>query len=650
MAVISPPPKLQFFDSSGAPLVGGRLYTYRAGTSTPQATFTDSTAATQNTNPIILDARGECSVWLNGSSYKFVLRTPADAFVWTQDQIGDARGADLVSVQDHGATGAGDADDTLFFSAAAKAAPAAVNIVGAEAALPRAPMCVVCVPAGSYVLTSEVDTGGREVTWDVDPAAVIAGYGFLNGKVLRKGQHQNDAHHGTTDYACSYSFRSNTSLDDGAEVLGITSASQLATYTDRDTVGLYVDNWAPAALVDAASAIYTSTTVTFSAPSAANLRRYRRGMIIDTKHATKFSGIVDSWNADGSVVTVTGWYLAGGGGAATTPTNDGTGCYVNVFTKVWAHNANVFLPANAAASGACGFELGMFNSKGNSDPEIMVATNRCWGFDSVNLGTYQGHAAFVARGPWRHAFFADGQEKGFSYKGVGVGFYYKGAGIGFNFEDLNGVRFASLENDGTLNLGSLGSAATRSIDLHSSGNVNDYDSRILFSGGTATLGEGEIRLVGGRITLAATEVIPFGDNSIPLGKVGNRWSVLYAGTGTINTSDARMKVDVSDLSAAEKRTAVRIKTLIKKFRFADAVEKKGAEARIHIGVLAQEVKAAFEAEGLVAERYGLFCYDEWEETMEVLGPEGEVVTPHTPAGNRYGIRYEELLAFVVAAL
>ena len=87
MAVISPPPKLQFFDAAG-PLVGGKLYTYRAGTSTPQATFTDSTGLVQNTNPIILDARGECSVWLDSYGTKFVLRDAADALIWTQDHVG----------------------------------------------------------------------------------------------------------------------------------------------------------------------------------------------------------------------------------------------------------------------------------------------------------------------------------------------------------------------------------------------------------------------------------------------------------------------------------------------------------------------------------------------------------------------------------
>lgn len=89
-ANLSSSPKLQFFDNDGNPLVGGKLYTYAAGTSTPLATYIDSSASTPNTNPIILDSRGEANVWLTSVSYKFVLKTAADATIWTVDNVSNA--------------------------------------------------------------------------------------------------------------------------------------------------------------------------------------------------------------------------------------------------------------------------------------------------------------------------------------------------------------------------------------------------------------------------------------------------------------------------------------------------------------------------------------------------------------------------------
>ncbi len=71
MAVLSPPPKLQFFDANGVPLVGGKLYSYAAGTTTPLATYTSASETTFNTNPIILNSRGEAEVWLGSPLYKF---------------------------------------------------------------------------------------------------------------------------------------------------------------------------------------------------------------------------------------------------------------------------------------------------------------------------------------------------------------------------------------------------------------------------------------------------------------------------------------------------------------------------------------------------------------------------------------------------
>lgn len=143
---------------------------------------------------------------------------------------------------------------------------------------------------------------------------------------------------------------------------------------------------------------------------------------------------------------------------------------------------------------------------------------------------------------------------------------------------------------------------------------------------------------------------PATDNIVDLGYVTNRWAVVYAGTGAINTSDAREKQDIADLDDAEKRVAVRIKGLFKKFKFIDAVEKKGDKARVHTGVIAQDVVSVFEAEGLDASNYGLFCYDEWEDQPAVLDESGNEIRAMQSAGNRFGIRYEELLCFVIASL
>lgn len=85
---LSPTPYQRFVDSNGAALAGGLLYTYVAGTTTPQATYTDSTGGTPNTNPIVLNTRGEASIWLDPTlTYKFVLQTSGGAAVWTQDYI-----------------------------------------------------------------------------------------------------------------------------------------------------------------------------------------------------------------------------------------------------------------------------------------------------------------------------------------------------------------------------------------------------------------------------------------------------------------------------------------------------------------------------------------------------------------------------------
>ena len=81
----------QFFDNSGAPLSGGKLYTYAAGTTTPVSTYTSSTGGTPHANPIVLDAAGRVpggEIWLtDGVQYKFVIKTSTDTLIGTYDNI-----------------------------------------------------------------------------------------------------------------------------------------------------------------------------------------------------------------------------------------------------------------------------------------------------------------------------------------------------------------------------------------------------------------------------------------------------------------------------------------------------------------------------------------------------------------------------------
>lgn len=154
------------------------------------------------------------------------------------------------------------------------------------------------------------------------------------------------------------------------------------------------------------------------------------------------------------------------------------------------------------------------------------------------------------------------------------------------------------------------------------------------------------------------------DNALSLGSGLYRWKQVYAASDSINTSDEREKQSIETCPDAVLDAWGEVE--MRQFLFKDAVEKKGDAARIHSGVIAQQVVEAFGKHGLDATRYGLLCYDTWDdeyETVEVvdapavLDSEGNEVTPAqthtekrlvTAAGDRYGIRYSEALCLEAA--
>ena len=205
-AALTPVPKIQFFANDGTPLVGGKLYSYAAGTTTPLATYTTYAGTVANTNPVILDSRGEADVWLGSDLYKMALYDADNALIWTVDNIlssGDswqialaapggaaligylpsgvgavattvqAKLRESVSVKDFGAVGNGVVDDTA-------AIQAAINSLGANTG------GTIYLPAGTYRTTSTLNCTQRGVTLTGDGAdASILRAEHTNSAVVR---------------------------------------------------------------------------------------------------------------------------------------------------------------------------------------------------------------------------------------------------------------------------------------------------------------------------------------------------------------------------------------------------------------------------------------------------------------------------------
>jgi hypothetical protein len=179
----------QFFTNTGAVLTGGKLYTYLAGTTTPEATYTTNAGNVARTNPIVLDSAGRVpgsgEIWVTvGVSYKFLLKDSNDVLIGTYDNVPSQFSTDaslvtytpagvgavtttvqaklrqIVSVQDFGAVGNGVTDDTNAILAAISAMPsdgAGLNF-----------------PPGTYIVNSDNLNG---LKFNGKSNFVVSGYG-----------------------------------------------------------------------------------------------------------------------------------------------------------------------------------------------------------------------------------------------------------------------------------------------------------------------------------------------------------------------------------------------------------------------------------------------------------------------------------------
>lgn len=165
---------------------------------------------------------------------------------------------------------------------------------------------------------------------------------------------------------------------------------------------------------------------------------------------------------------------------------------------------------------------------------------------------------------------------------------------------------------------------------------------------------------------------PNGDNVFSCGTAAGRWSVVYAGTGSINTSDAREKTKVASLTERELAAAKQLSKEIGAFKFLASVDTKGDDARIHIGMTVQRAIEVMREHDLDPFAYAFICYDEWdavehpaefkteERDTGLVDTAGKAITETikteikptytTPAGNRYGFRVDQLNLFIARGL
>ncbi len=146
----------------------------------------------------------------------------------------------------------------------------------------------------------------------------------------------------------------------------------------------------------------------------------------------------------------------------------------------------------------------------------------------------------------------------------------------------------------------------------------------------------------GSVYFSTTATAPNTTNVITLGASGKVWKQLFAATTTISTSDERQKQQIEDIPDEVLDAWEEVE--FKQFKFNNAVEEKGENARIHMGLIAQRIKEVFEKHNLDPFKYGFFCYDEWDVHEDPKDENSPVIRRE----NGYALRYEEALIIEAA--
>ena len=678
---LSPWLKPRFFiTGTNRPLAGGLMYTYKAGTTENATTYSDD-AGTPNTNPIQLDSDGQCDLFLDDAvSYRIILKNSAGVTQFDKDRIASLGSTQVQSFNSIAAlrlrsgTTIANAAKTLGYYSAGDGGGNSFYWDSTSTATDN---------AGTVIKPTAVSGAGRWLA--VDTATVLAEQfgAYADGNI----------HSDTTYLQAAINTGTNVELSNGKTYY----AQGLTMTTDRQVLfcnGLcrIVKNANGVILTasgvdqqlqnigfrgDAATPIFTGDNVNATGTGFTMLNcgsRWAYGRAVkSTKSYTRIIGTCDIYQTADATGAGYDIELGASGQVALychvsgTISTQATGGILCVETgTISVDNCQIGkFTAQIGTNGAGNTTPRLSNCRVNGEVSIAQSNGTFTGNQFSHNFTFEAGSSLNTldlSNVWSvgSVITNNGNANNYIAKNVSTGSTYDirlgddASGMKTVYTSSGGILFPNTitmgnaksiilkDSTGSTSSSSLSLSASNVLTLlsnHASGTINIYSAT-----GVNTYAGGTMK----NQTTSAGTFRPASDNVYQLGDSGQRWSVVYAGTGTINTSDERLKQQISDDLAPELKAWAKVNFC--KYKFNDAVEKKGNGARWHIGVIAQQIKDAFESEGLDPFAYGILCYDEWDAEEEVLDDSGTVINNKREAGNRYGVRYEEALILECAYL
>ncbi|RQR87628.1 MULTISPECIES: tail fiber domain-containing protein [unclassified Burkholderia] len=700
MASILPNGKTQFIDVNGRPLVRGRVFYYEPNTETFKDTYTDSSATTPNTNPVVLDASGQATIWGIGY-YRQVVYDWKGNLLWDEivseveaavddlkSSLAGGSGASLIgfiqtgvgavarSMQDElreiikvtqfGVLGDGSDQSSKII----KAWEEAVN-QNAELVFPRgkylvsenlsASLAAVKIRGDGQQKSILTFSGGSGIVVDNSGLTTIRLPLEISGMSLLT----NGAKVGT-----AVSFTGSVSTRYGQQLL----------IRDSEINGINpVTCWnTPVVCVNAGQSTIDRCMIsgggsTVRTPRMISLTGSKDFRLINSTLVNFDDGLLGTGDTEG--VLVHNSQLVAGRRGVISDNNVG-----NMFV-VTANHFAVRERAVVLGTGAA--------TNGSNDSKI--SDNFIIGWDPGDAGTYDDWVGVEVFSSYNQIHHNEFYRAGMTFRcdavrvsvsatrsassntiesnlyntttnGTVIAAGATSTQLSFNrsigvtgqqlIDGGSTTRTAFLDTDLFLGAGGMkahipGVAAPREMRFHPAGS-STWDARFTATGGTAgTNGQGAITISGVRIY--TTDVLPSSSNTFSLGSASGLYTSVWAASGTVNPSDARLKSDVRAFSDAEISASQAIGEALGIYQFLASIAEKGADAaRLHSGMTVQHAIEIMEAHGLEPMRYGFICHDEWDAREEVLDEDGVTVIPARDAGDLYSFRYSELLVFVMA--